>query len=580
MIQSKIETGDSPIQSDLVSQSRSVSIKRYLFLLLLVCVGLGYYCCELNRQLYQHHHPFYDSLSYNNRLFRVMSLSKDVGLPKALDWACFTNSTNCLPFIIAALAGPFVEPSRMVGVWIQTGLLFFFVSSLFYLLTRINCLDAKLSLAACLAFLSTKCLFLPNGGLSDFRMDLSLYLTFSTTCIWFLASMSRPTKTHAVMMGLSASVACLCRATAPVYLLFALGPLLLFELFRNEERKRKLVGVGLAIAVLVLFAGWFFILNFEYLKYYYVEWNTDANAKIPFAKALKHAKLARGAVGGPLTLVIFCWGVATLLATRKIGTIRAWVSSAIKEREIDWRLAWIGVAPVVLMIARRAGLNGFVTMPAVFGMVLFVALPLLKQVDRLNQKQLTKFCWIILLLGLTVSLTRGWSRHSEDGFNSMAVNQRLIDVMVEDAKKQNRGRIKFAVIPLSDLNTEGMFSTLLFDCKAEKRERYRVTIDGIAISRTSTFTLPAVADWRNAEGATDDKKISNLVADANMSIDYIVISDVATANLLKKTKSNILINRYLLPIREQIVNDPSWKLVVSGLQAKENEIVEIYRKSR
>ena len=173
---------------------------------------------------------------------------------------------------------PVVEPSRMVGVWIQTGLLYLFLASLLYFLIRVKRLSVNSALMGCLAFLGTKCLYFSNGGLSDFRMDLSLYLGFGMTCVWYLASMKSLMRWHFVMLGVSAAICCLFRATAPIYFLFTLCPLYFLELIRSDGRKEKLTGILVSFGVVLVLAGWFYFFNFEFLKFYYFDWNTDANA--------------------------------------------------------------------------------------------------------------------------------------------------------------------------------------------------------------------------------------------------------------------------------------------------------------
>ena len=135
----------------------------WLGLLLLSCILFGGYCCELNRLLYQHQNPFYDSASYYTQLFKVMTLTRTEGLFAGLEQGCFYG-TLCLPFIIAAVLGEWVEPSRLVGVWIQVGYLFVFEASLFYYLTRIQQLKNSTAVLGCFAFLTANCLFYDNGG--------------------------------------------------------------------------------------------------------------------------------------------------------------------------------------------------------------------------------------------------------------------------------------------------------------------------------------------------------------------------------------------------------------------------------
>ena len=558
-------------------------------ILLVACVLLGWYCCELNRRLYTHHQPFFDSLSYNEKLFRVMTISRESGFIESLETACFSNNTNCLPFLVAAVIGPIVSPSRMVGVWIQTGLFYLFLLSLFYFLVRIKQVRARSALAGCFVFFGAKCLFLFNGGLSDFRMDLSLYLGFAMTSAWYLTSMAKPTKRHFFLLGIAASICCLFRATAPIYLLFALGPVCLFDLFSKQKRKEKLVGLALAIATVVLFAGWFFVLNIDFLKYYYVDWNTDANAKIPLYDAFHHLSLTRRCVGEPLILMIFCWVAATFWHTFRSGKpvisgarskVCDWLIPAIRSQEIDWRIAWIGLAPVVMMIARRAGLNPFVTMPCVFGLILFFTLPVLKQLDRLNIRSLTMFCWAIMIVCVGMAGARAWKRHSPDGFDTMTMNNQLIDTMLEDTRERQEKIFTYGVMHLTDLNTSSLYSTLLFDRVDGVPEIDGVTIGGIKIKRIPSFSRPAAADWRNLTGDTDEEKVAGLIEDANSLMDFVILPDKETAKLLVTEAAHNYINRFLVSLREQIANDEDWIKIGSSIRTNESEVVEIYRKIR
>lgn len=498
----------------------------------------------------------------------------------SLDLACFTNNTNCLPFIIAAAVAPVVSPSRLVGVWIQTGLLYLFLASLFYYLVKIRSFSLGTALLGCLVFLGTKCLFFENGGLSDFRMDLSLYLTFGATCAWYLASMAQPAKRHFVWLGVFASISCLFRATAPIYLLFALLPLCLIDIGSGEKRKEKFIGLAWASAIVFLLAGWFFITNFDFLKYYYVDWNTDANAKIPLPEALRHWKLAQRSVGEPLVLLVLFLGIGTMLATSQKHPIAKWISHAWREREIDWRIGWLAMAPVVLLVARRAGLNPFVVMPAVFGLVLFFILPILAQIERLQDGRLTRFCWVVLIIFLLIVWGRGWRRHSPQGFDTMAAQQSLIDVMLEDSRSRGQTSFCFGVTHLTDMNTTSLHSILLFDRPNAVRQIGRITIDGIQIRPISTFTRPAAADWAALEGDSDNEKVAGLVAVANENIDFLIVPDAATATYIETTQRHNQINQHQREIRSSITSDSSWVRLATTVRTNESEVVEIYRKLR
>ncbi|MFK7767117.1 MAG: hypothetical protein AB8B55_07830 [Mariniblastus sp.] len=594
------ERAESPIRSAWIGP---------ILVILFACTFLGGYCCELNQRLYTHHQPFYDSLSYNEKLFRVMTISREAGFLESLETACFSNNTNSLPFLVAAAIAPVISPSRLVGIWIQTGLLFLFLISLYYFLVRIKKLQSTTALAGCLTFLGVKCIYLFNGGLSDFRMDLSLYLGFALTSVWYLTSMELPTKRNFLMLGVSASICCLFRATAPIYLVFALAPICFFDLFSNRLRKEKLIGLVLATVTVILLAGWFFILNLEFLKFYYLEWNTDANAKIPLYDAFHHLSLTRRSVGEPMILMLFCWVGAAFWHTFRLGAqpdgstssrnestpestygergslernsgIREWLMRAIRDREIDWRIAWIGLAPVVMMIARRAGLNPFVTMPCVFGLVLFFALPALKQMDRLKIRNMTAFCWTIMFACIVMAAARGWVRHSPNGFETMAMNNELIDTMLDDTRGRKKNLLTYGVVHLTDLNSNSLYSTLLFDRADGTPALDGVTIDEIKIKRIATFSQPAATDWRNLPGETDDEKISGLIADANNRIDYLILPDKETAKYLETAANHNFVNRFLVQLRQRIVDDDSWFKVGRSIKTNDEETVEIYRKAR
>ena len=553
---------------------------RCILILFFACLLTGFFCCELNQLLYKHQQPFYDSLSYYDKLFKVMNTSREEGFRESMTWACFANNTNCLPFIIAAIVAPFAEPTRLVGVWIQTGLLFLFLSSVFWYLTRTKGLRAELALIGSLLFLCTKCLWVYNGGLSDFRMDLGLYLSFGMTCAWFLTAMRSPLKRHFVLLGIAASVACLFRAIAPVYLVVTLLPLFVVELMPHENRSKKLFGGLLSIVIVVCLTGWFYFLNFEYLRYYYVEWNTDANAKLPLVDSLKHFGLAQRGVGSAGVLFILSLGIATMLLTSRRSTVSRWIARSWHERELDWKLVWIACAPILMLVIRRAGLNAFVAMPAVFGLVLVFVQPMLFQIQNLNDKRLYRFTWILLGLAIVIAFARGWQRHGLKDRNTMAINHHLIDLMIDDSNDRGRRTANFAVAHISDLSTDCLFSTLLFDRVNEKRENYAVTINDVRLSPIPTFMLPAAADWKNTLGATDSEKVRGLVERANTLVDFLIIPDDKTCSVLQESKPYNYINRFLPIIRREFVLDPSWELLESGIQTADDEFIDVYRRRR
>jgi len=549
----------------------------WLFLPMIGCVLIGFYCCELNRQLYQHQNPFFDSLSYYERLFRIMTLTETEGFFSGMKAGCFNYTTVCLPFIFAAAIGDWIEPSRFVGVWIQVLYLTLFQISLFYYLVRIKKLQQSTAALGCLIFLTTACLFFSNGGISDFRMDLGLCLTYGITICWYLAAMERPYLWHFVLFGIAASLCCLSRATAPIYLVTSLAPLALIELIPTKNRNQKLVGLTVATLTTIALAGWFFILNFDYLYYYYAVWNTDANAKIPWNEAFRHLKLTQRCLGNPLIyfIVILQLGVGiTAISKQKLWTV---TKMAWQTGDIDFRIAWIGISPVVLMIARRAGLNPFVCMPAVVGLLLLFLIPILKNQDRLNDIRLTRFAWICFAICLVTASHEGWEQHQQHSFNTMAAQQQIIDHIISDSKEQDRPQVRFAVMHTTDLNTSSLKSILLFDRLDTTPSLGFVKVNQIQLYDDPIFSNYAAADWAAIPGTNDPEKLNHIFNLANQRLNYLVLPDQPSCVTIEKTMPHNYTNRYLQLLRSKFAVG-NWKKIAGPIRTNKTEAVEIFRR--
>ncbi len=314
---------------------------KWVLLLLAGCLILGVFCCELNRQLYQHQCPFFDSQSYYVRLFRVMTIAHEQGIVAGLSKACFGKTTVCLPFAIAAVIGTLgIEPTRCVAVWIQIAFLYLFLISVYCYLKTIRGLNPETAVLGCLAFFSASCIYFHNGGVSDFRMDLALCLTFGWTIVWYVSAMAKPRLWRFAVFGAAAAACCLSRGTAPIYLVAALGPLTVIDLIGPAERKAKIAGLTLAAVVAAGFSAWFYIGNFGFLHYYYVVWNTDANANIPLEKAWSHWQLAWNCIGKYWWRMIIVWAIGLVFTAMIRGQVWTMARSIWVNREID--LHWSG----------------------------------------------------------------------------------------------------------------------------------------------------------------------------------------------------------------------------------------------
>ena len=162
----------------------------------------------------------------------------------------------------------------------------------------------------------------------------------------------------------------------------------------------------------------------------------------------------------------------------------------------------------------------------------------------------------------------------------MQVHHDIVGEMIESAKVHQKTELRYGVTQITDFDANILYSTLLFDNPDGIATLGSVTIDGVKIHRVATFSRPAVTDWRNVEGESDREKAATLVADANARIDYLILPDKETAKRIAESHSHNVVNRHAVMIREMIVNDDAWVRVKGGMEAAENEFLEIYRNNR
>ena len=254
-----------------------------------VATALGLYAITLNHLFYATYGPFYDSLSYSLVLARVYARVRENGLLAGLVGTFGMTSTVALPWIEGCFFASALALRRDLFIWIQLPwILLLGLAGYRYFHGRIG--HAALpALALCLPLLAIRGVFDFDGGLSDFRMDLVQYLLLTTTFLAYLTIHQAPTPAGLgawASLGVVAGIACLARATTPVYLALAFGPLFVLDILRAHGRPAPLLSrYGIAAFVLVVVAGWFYATNFRNLHYTISSENTAANENLPLRRS-------------------------------------------------------------------------------------------------------------------------------------------------------------------------------------------------------------------------------------------------------------------------------------------------------
>ena len=580
-----IGIGNASPKNVITDRSVAGGGKSNVWIVLCLCMVAAFYFVWLNRVLYQVQSPFFDSLSYFEKLHRVMSLTRSEGMLAGFSETLNGSNTVFLPFLISIPLAYFIEPCREIGIGIQIVELFFVLWSADIYMRRVAKSNRESRLAVEVAFLGLGCLYYQNGGISDFRMDLSLMLFYATSSLWLLTAISDWRISSFFTFGVAMGIACLFRATAPVYFVIAFTPIVVITFVRSwTDRSRTMqlfLGLSLAGFSTLVISGWYYALNYSYLHHYYVVWNTDANANLPWLESLGHLKLAVRGAGNPVIALAIILSIVLIGRRRLVkqpGRNSPRPSIANHFRGIDWRWGWIAIAPLAILIIRRAGLNPFVSMPTIAGAFFLIAFwhQELFRTATLGQR---RTAWALILLCVVGAGTRGWLKHSFTKNGSMASHRLIIDLIAEDAAKSGLRQIRFGTLQTTELCTSSLWSTVLFDRPDTQHEQMQIRINGIQFMPSRTFFHPAVSDWKSIRGSNDEERRSELIRIAQKEDDYLVMPSRQTLPFITEEVSQPVINHHLAPLKDTLLASGNWVKISGEIEVMPGRTYEVYRRN-
>jgi hypothetical protein len=553
-------------------------------ILVTICAGLAIYFCSLQNTFYSHYQPFFDSLSYFNEVHKVMVTGQQHGVSASLQQAFDMNSTVFAPKCIAAIVSPLFKPSRNFAVWLQIAEVLTLLLSLFYYFRTSKNATPGTALILLTPFLLTSCLYQSHGGVSDFRMDLSLYLMYSVSCVWYLIATETRKRGHFVLLGLAIAATCLFRATAPVYMMLSLGPIVLSELLFAKGRGELLKGLCVAGVVAVSGSCWFYLSNFDYLQYYYFVWNTDANAKLSLGESLRHVNFAFDHVG----IVFLCWlavmnGLLLFANQKNSSDSFGSVFSATVQRaarQTDFRLIWLAIAPIGMLVLRGAGLNPFVSMPAVFGLVIYLTSSLANDRSLFQYSTTRKLAAVASVAAVLAMGFEGWKDHQAGKFNSMSAHKQTIRQIVDDAKIDGLEAVTLDSSHMFYLHPFSLEGTMRFDFPGADFKSDGIGIHGVQLQPRSVFSrVVAQANWDELNGSPRER-LEQLVNKADAQVDYLILPDRETADFLEQNVAHNLINQHQNELRNRILSSRNWVPVGNPIRNSDQETLQLYKNQR
>lgn len=550
----------------------------------------GCYAQWLNGIVYQNRIPFFDSMAYYDRLFDVMSIRQQEGLGAAIKNATVTNSTICWPYLMALPLSYFSGPSRAIGVWIEIFYLAVFIFSFAYFLDQYRRLSGKAILVSMVPIFLMSALYRYSAGISDLRVDLPMAFMYGSVACWLLVGCWRERISDFVIVGILMGIACLSRGIAPVYLMTGFLPLVILRFMQVPEKKKFLLNIILAIAVTVLIAGWFYYLQHKYLYYYYFQWNTDANANVTFSRSMRHVLAAAKSIG-PFVAVYFLSlyvvSRSILSPTTHAGTSHnkpfkksteqptCVIDPGTKPPAAFYWLLWIGVAPLLLLIAKRSAVNPVVSLPASIGLMLFWINSQQSRIQLLATQRAMRVGYTSCIC-LILVMSYGYVQHRKSPVpNAVSAQQQIIHLMRDDAKADSKTSLAFANAVLTDICDASIHSSLQYEMHGKYVSRTQTQCEGATYQTSNLFMLPAQVEWERIPGKTIEGKISFLFQRAKSEIDYLISPTIEsipqiqafypaslTSDYSPEIIQQALAANFLKPISEPIVVRAGIELVV------------------
>lgn len=546
--------------------------------LLAFCVGVQTaYATWLNWFLYREFSPFFDSMVYAISYADILSLSREGGILQGLHAALY-EGTAPLPWIFTALLSPVLPYSRFAGIWFQELWMLALAGSVYFYLTRCRATAPARALCFTLPFLAFRVVFAPNGGISDFRMDLLLYLLLANMAVWYLATYEWDSWKPWAASGVFLLLAILGRATAPAYAVVMFAPLLAARLLAADRHGalRLLVRLLAAWLPAALLGCWPLLAKYRYLAAYYSSAGSDAAANLPLWKAMMHVAFAGWHIGVPLTLVAVTALLAGLRERRALCPSRRALL-----RAMDWRPLWLGSAPVVLLVLLGAGPNIFVSMPAVFGWLLFALLPFRGPLpDTPRQGRLA----LLLAAACALNALYGIKLHAfpAGAAPGMKAVRAAIDRMQADAQARRTPGAAFATAHIADLQETTIRNVLVFEYGAAPRDG-TYTYGGVTFRapEPGPFGESHASEWRAAVPGRDDaERVQNLVRLALREVDYFFLPDEPSLAWIEENRPFNFINTKTREFKRLLLATGRWELLGDPLVVSPHETILLYRQRR
>lgn len=533
-------------------------------------MALGVFAYALQELFYSRFAGFYDSMSYYRTLAHTHALVDRAGPLGALA-AASRQSTVFLPWLEAVLIHPWVPVRRWVAIVIQLPWILVFALVTYAYHRAVGGTSRRLAVVLAATSIGFAGMYNYNGGLPDFRMDLLQAVFFGAIVTWFLLVRNTRKMVNWMVLGILVGLGCLARATLPVHLVMFFLPVAAVDLVVASGRRWQLAGrYALAVAAGMAITGPFYLGNFDHLYYYYVVWNTDANADLPVFESVQHVYFALEHIGTFLItgLLVF--------AAMRVATVR-W-----RGARLNWRALWAGIAPLAYLVLSGSGLNPFVGMVAVPGIVLFLSCPLIPPLPKgdassapVQWKSPLFASLATLVLGCALILTAiggvtrtvsGVSPWIPEAGGIDAVVQAILENLPQAARQPARTNVAVSFSGGTSFGSIG--DVLVYSKGYEAVQPHCSGLGGHTICAVKLAPV-AQAEWDELPGRSEDEKLCTIAMEANASVDILVVPSSGME------PRGLPINGVQDELKALLYQEGRWREIASDIRINDGETVDV-----
>ncbi len=536
--------------------------------------GLGLYATALNELFYARFGPFFDSLSYWNQIADQAAVARERGRISALIEQVQPEHRLLSCAAVRAVLAHRGTFARSVGVWIQIFTAAWMQFLIFFYFLRVRARPWAIAFASSAVFSVIAIAFNHNGGFSDFRVDLLQYLTMAAVLAAYLIARNRDRMIWWVVLGCTIAVMCLARATSLVYLVPIFSILAATDLYSATDRKRVFVRWIAAGAVAIALASWFFVVNFEQLYFYYFVWNEDANARLPLARSVRHLKFAVEHIGTPLLLGI-------VFAALAMAALHIRERRRIALEFFHWRPLLFAIVPLGYLVLSGSGLNPFVSIVGVAGIVWFL-------LDPADDRTPAFPGWLsilivtVLIAGGALNAASGIRKHTRDPAASTWLPRRegirqIVDAMAEILRRDEHARTyRYATTYTSGLNRQVIYNVLVYDERLPALPRQAMVIGRSRLMPAERADTPATAvEGMRIANNPDLGFATEIVRRLNENTDFVVTSTEDS-----QLPPHVFVSRFVPEINRLLTASGQWERIAGPITISPTERAIVLRNQR